>query len=159
MHMYLISWLFVCFLYISTCVLFALLFVVAYFGWEAQGFCMQNLFRNTVFYELVPPSQNNRSPRFWGETYYRWQMLLLPPTNSVKKADMLHFTLQGISFCRFSLPFLSWFFISLTHSTRFWLLLASAIRPYLGTQPLCSFIMGKNSNHKHANNMGWREYT
>ena len=56
MHMYLISWLFVYLLYIITCVLFELLFVVAYFGWEAQGFSMQDLFRNIVFmnYSLHP---------------------------------------------------------------------------------------------------------
>lgn len=44
-----------------------------------------------------------------------------------EKTDMLHFTLQGISLHWFSLPVLSWSFISLVHSTKFWLLLASAV--------------------------------
>lgn len=128
MHMYLISWLFVYLLYIITCVLFELLFVVAYFGWEAQGFFHARFVQKYSVYELLPPSQNNRSSRFWGGNIVQMANDAAAPVNSVKKGwhASLHTTRDKPPSVFFTFSKLI-FFISLAHSTRFWLLLASAV--------------------------------
>lgn len=80
--------------------------------------------RNIAFYELLPASQNNLRLGFEGK---QMANAAAAPYIFCEKTDMLHFTLQGISLHWFSLPVLSWSFISLVHSTKFWLLLASAV--------------------------------
>jgi hypothetical protein len=129
MHMYLISWLFVYLLYIITCVLFELLFVELWLrtlGEKLRDFSMQDLFRNIVFmnYSLHPKIIVRLG---WGGNI---QMAndAAAPVNSVKKGwhASLHTTRDKPPSVFFTFSKLI-FFISLAHSTRFWLLLASAI--------------------------------